>query len=77
VALVQPSDEQDAPLTVYPQSGKPGYLPGPVAINYRREHILYQDLPSLCPNTKRPVASDPALVDVARGIRDMVEESRV
>jgi hypothetical protein len=40
VALVQPTEEQDAPLTVHPQAGKPGYLPGPVAINYHRENVL-------------------------------------
>jgi hypothetical protein len=52
------------------------HSPGPVAINYRRYHILYRDLPSLCPTTKRLTASDPALVDVVRGMRDMVMEAR-
>jgi hypothetical protein len=77
VALVQPTEEQDAPFTVHPQAVNPGYLPGPVAINYRREHILYRDLPSLWLATTRPVANDPALVDVVRGMRGMVTEARV
>jgi hypothetical protein len=77
VALVQPIEEQDAPFTVHPQAVNTGYLPGPVAINYRREHILYRDLPSLWLATTRPVANDPALVDVVRGMKGMVTEARV
>jgi hypothetical protein len=40
VALVQPMDDRETPLTVKPQAGKAGHLPGPVAIHYRREHII-------------------------------------
>jgi hypothetical protein len=75
VVLVNPTEDHDAPLTVQAQAGRPAYLPGPVAINYRREHILYQDLPSLHPIFIRPAASDPALVEVARGMRDIVAEA--
>jgi hypothetical protein len=76
VPLVQPTEEQDSPLTVNPQAGKPGYVPDPVAAHYRRGHVLYRDLPSLSPTNMCPIDSDSALVDVARGLRDMVAEAR-
>jgi hypothetical protein len=42
---------------------------------HRREHILYRDLPGLLPSALA-AASDLALLDVARGVRDIVAESR-
>jgi hypothetical protein len=56
--------------TVWAQAGRAGYTPVPVSINYRRAHVLHRDLPFLC------TSCDPALVDVARGMRDMVAEAR-
>jgi hypothetical protein len=47
-------EEHDAPLTVNPQAEKPGYLPGLVAINYQREHIIYQELPTHLPYYHSP-----------------------
>jgi hypothetical protein len=76
VALVQPNEDYEAPLTVHAQAGKAGHLPGPVVIHYRRKHTLYRDLPSLHPIATRAATSDPALIDVARGMRDMVAEAR-
>jgi hypothetical protein len=75
-ALMQPMDESVVSLTGYAQAGKSGYAPGPMAINYRREHILYHDLPALYPVSTRPAASDQAMVDIARGMRGMVAEAR-
>jgi hypothetical protein len=47
VSLVQPTEYDDVPLTARAQTGKAGHLPGPVAIHYQWEHILYRDIPSL------------------------------
>jgi hypothetical protein len=38
---------------------------------------VYRDLPALIPVTTRSPASDPALLDVARGMRDMVIEAHL
>jgi hypothetical protein len=78
MALVQLTEDQDAPVTVQPHAVKLGYLPGPVAINYPREHILCRDLPSLHPTNMLPASSDPSLVDVdvVSGMRDVVAEAR-
>jgi hypothetical protein len=72
VALVQPTTEVETPLTVQAQAGKVSHSPGPMAINHRREHVLYWDLPALRPSALLPTASDPALLGVAKGMRDMV-----
>jgi hypothetical protein len=77
VALVLPTEDSEVPVTVWDQAGRSGYTPGHVAINYRRTQVLYRDFPCLRPSagpTSNP--SDPALVDVARGMRDMVIEAR-
>jgi hypothetical protein len=76
IALVQPSSERQESWTLQPQAGLAGYVPGPMAMSYRREHVLYRDLPALRPGSVLPAVSDPALVDVARGMRDMVVEAR-
>jgi hypothetical protein len=47
-----------------------------MAINHRREHVRYRDLPALRPSALIPAASDPALFNVAKGMRDMVVEAR-
>jgi hypothetical protein len=76
VALVQPTTDVETPLTVQAQAGKVSHSPGPMAIYHRREHVLYRDLPALRPSALLPAASDPALLDVAKGMRDMVVEAR-
>jgi hypothetical protein len=75
IALVNPSDGVSIPLTMHACAGKPGYVPSPAVVNYRRDQIFYRDLPALMPVTTPSPASDPALLDVARGIRDMVIEA--
>jgi hypothetical protein len=75
LALVQPTEESMAPITVQQQVGMASYIPGPAVFSHHREHILYLDLPGLLPSTMT-TDSDPALLDVARGVRDMVAESR-
>jgi hypothetical protein len=75
VALVRPSEHRSTPLTVHQHLGKSGYVPGTAAISYRREHVLYRDLPGLRP-ARGGTLSDPALLDVARGVREMVAEAR-
>jgi hypothetical protein len=77
VALVLPTEDSEVPVTVWAHAGRTGYTPGPVAINYRRTQVLYRDLPGLRPSAGSPCStSDPALIDVARGMRDMVMEAR-
>jgi hypothetical protein len=75
VALVRPSEHRSTPLTVYQHLVKLGYVPGTAAISYRSEHILYRDLPGLRP-ARVGTLSDPALLDVARGVREMAAEAR-
>jgi hypothetical protein len=77
VALVKPSDGVSIPLTMHACAGKPGYVPSPAVVNYRRDQILYGDLPALMPVSTPSPASDPALLGVARGMRDMVIEARL
>jgi hypothetical protein len=75
VALVNPSDGVSIPLTMHACAGKPGYVPSPAVVNYRRDQLLYRDLPALMPVTSPSPASDPAMLDVARGMRDIVIEA--
>jgi hypothetical protein len=77
VALVKPSDGLSIPLTMHACAGKPGYVLSPAVVNYRRDQLLYRDLPALMPVTTPSPTSDPALLDVARGMRDMVIEARL
>jgi hypothetical protein len=51
IALVLPVEDSEVPVAVWEQAGRAGYTLGPVAINYRRTHILYQDLPCLFPSS--------------------------
>jgi hypothetical protein len=77
VARVLPNEDNEVPVTVWAQAGRSGYTPGPVAINYRHTQVLYRDLPGLRPSAGSPSnTSDPALIDVARGMRCMVVEAR-
>jgi hypothetical protein len=76
VALVKPSSNLDEPYTLQNQAGKSGYAPGPDAISYRRENALYHDLPVMKITPAPPLESDPALLYVARSMRDMVAEAR-
>jgi hypothetical protein len=77
VALVLPAEDIEVPVTVWAQAGRAGYTPEPVSINYRRTHVLYHDFPCLCPSSgPLSSSSDPALVGVARGMRDMIAEAR-
>jgi hypothetical protein len=75
LALVQPTEAITSPYPLQAQVGRAGYMPGPAVVSHRRTHILYRDLPGLLPSALA-AASDPALLDVARGVRDMVAESR-
>jgi hypothetical protein len=71
VALVLPAEDSEVPVTVWAQAGRAGYAPGPVAINYRCAQILYRDLPCLFPSPgPQPTTINPALIDVARGMRE-------
>jgi hypothetical protein len=75
LALVQPTDAITSPYPLQQQVGMAAYMPGPAVVSHRREHILYRNLPGLLPSTLA-AASDPALLDAARGVRDMVAKSR-
>jgi hypothetical protein len=75
LALVQPTKATASPYPLQQQVGMVSYTPGPVVVSHRREYILYRDLPGLLPSALA-AASDPTLLDVARGVRDMVTESR-
>jgi hypothetical protein len=75
VALVRPSGHRSTPLKVHQHLGKWGYVPGSAAISYHQEHVFYRDLPGLRP-ARGGTLSDPALLDVARGVREMVAEAR-
>jgi hypothetical protein len=75
LALVQPTDAITSPYPLRQQVGMAAYTPGPAVVSHRREHILYRDLPGLL-SSALAAASDPALLDVARGVRDMVADSR-
>jgi hypothetical protein len=75
VALVRPSEHHSTPLPVHQHLGKSGYVPGTAAISYRREHVLYRDLPGLRP-ARGGTLSDPDLMDVAREVREMMDEAR-
>jgi hypothetical protein len=77
VALVLPAEDSEVPVTVWAQAGSTGCTPGPVAINYRRTHVLYRVFPYMC-RSSGPLSSssDPALINVARRMRDMLAEAR-
>jgi hypothetical protein len=76
IALVQPSLTRKEPWRMQAHTGKACYVPGPNATSYRREHVLYRDLPGLRPGTIFSAASNPTQVDLSRGMRDMVAEAR-
>jgi hypothetical protein len=76
LALVQLSLVWKAPWIMQSQTGRAGYVPVPMTSSYRREHALYLHSPVLFPGSITPAVSDPALVDVDRGMRDMVAEAR-
>jgi hypothetical protein len=75
VVHVRPTSERSTPLTVQHHLGKLGYVPGTSVISHRREHVLYRDLPGLHPSLGG-ATSHPALLHVARGVREMVAEAR-
>jgi hypothetical protein len=77
VDLVKPSTENTTPLTLQPCVGIAGYVPGPAVVSHRRQHFLYRDLPALISASANTSSSEPALVDVARGMRGMVTEERL
>jgi hypothetical protein len=76
VALVDHSLSRKETWTLQAQPVKYGYVPGPMATSYRREHVLYRDLPGLRPGSTVSTTSDPALVVVSRGMLYMVAEAR-
>jgi hypothetical protein len=75
VALVKPSADNASPLALQPCVGIAGYVPSPAVVSHRRQHVLYRDLPALVPSNATNASSDPALVEVARGMRAMVAET--
>jgi hypothetical protein len=77
VALVKPSATVDAPSNLQDRVGLEGYVPSPAVVSHRRQHLLYRDLPALLPQLSGKAASDPALIDVARGMQDTVAEARL
>jgi hypothetical protein len=76
VALVKPDENNSTPLTIQQQVGLAHYAPGPADVSCRWNNILYYDLPGLLPSGITAV-SDPALMDVTHGVRDMATESCV
>jgi hypothetical protein len=76
VALVIPSAAAPTPLTVHHQVGVAGYVPGPATISHWCEAVLHHNLPLIHPASSSLGVSDPYLLDVARGIHDMVMEAR-
>jgi hypothetical protein len=77
VALVKPSATVDALLTLQYRVGLEGYVPSPAVVSHHRQHLLYRDLPALLPQLSGKAVSDPALLDVARGMQYMVAEARL
>jgi hypothetical protein len=73
VARVLPTEDSEVPVTLWAQVGRAGYSPGPVAINCRRARVLYWDLPCFRPTSGLQPTT---LIDVARGMRDMVAAAR-
>jgi hypothetical protein len=71
IALVQPNATCSTPITVQTQVGVGNYIPSPAVISFRRQSIMYRDLPGL-----RPAMSsgpgDPAMLDIARSVRDFL-----
>jgi hypothetical protein len=72
------SDTNSAPLTLHPCVGSAGYVPSPAVVSCRWQQIPYRDLPSLMPvnNTPGP-ASNPASLDMACGMCDLIVEARL
>jgi hypothetical protein len=77
VALVKTSAENTTPLTLQPCMGITGCVPSPALMSHHRQHFLYHDLTALIPANATASSSDLALVDVARGMCDMVTEARI
>jgi hypothetical protein len=77
VALVKPSADNTTPITLQPCMVISGYVPSPAVVSHRRQHFLYRDLPALVPANAATSSNDPAFVDVARGMGDMVMEARL
>jgi hypothetical protein len=77
VALVKPYEDNIPPLTLQPCVGIAGYVPSTRLVSHRRQNYLYRDLPGLIPASATTSSSDPALVNVSRGMRDMVIEARL
>jgi hypothetical protein len=76
VALVAPTAAAPTPLVVHQQVWVDGYIPGPATISFHCKAILYGDLPLLHPVSSAQAASDPAPLDIVRGVQDMVTEAR-
>jgi hypothetical protein len=71
IALVEPNATRSTPLTVQTLVGVWGYIPSPAAIIFRRQSIMYRDLPGLRPTTTYG-PGDPAMLNIARSVRDFV-----
>jgi hypothetical protein len=76
VAIVKPNNIRVEPYTLQDQAGKAGYAPGPEAISYHHDGLLYHYLPVLKATPGPPLTNDPALLDVAHSMRDELAEAR-
>jgi hypothetical protein len=77
VFLIKPMENRFTPLIVQHHGGKSGYMSITAAIGYLREHVIYRDLSGLRHFTATAATIDHALLDVYRGFRYMVANSRV
>jgi hypothetical protein len=75
LALVKPSATLSTPFTVQTQVGVSGYVPSLTSISYQQEHVLYRDLADL-QSVPRSGPGDPAMLGIARSVRDVVSEAR-
>jgi hypothetical protein len=73
--VVKPTENRSIPLTMQKYVGKSRYVSITATTSYRRDHVLHQDLTGHHPSVTS-TTSNPALLDVARGVLGMVVEVR-
>jgi hypothetical protein len=76
VALVNPNDAMVEAYTLQDQVGRAGYVPGSEAISYCRDGLLHRDLHVLKAAIGPPMTSYPALLDMARGMHDILAKAK-
>jgi hypothetical protein len=52
-------------------------VPSPAVVSHRQQNLLYHELTALIPASVTASSSDPSLVDVSRGMCNMVTEAKV